>query len=84
MPTSSWPSLLADPRSERRALRERPTLASMTGSPEADRGAPYDFGGAAFDLGAPRDREIVRFVLSQALFGEATGVYCGRSLYAAR
>jgi hypothetical protein len=48
------------------------------------RGAGYDFGGAVFDLAAPRDREIVRFVLSQALFGEATGVYCGRSLYAAR
>jgi hypothetical protein len=49
-----------------------------------DRGVPYDFGGAVFDLDSPRDREIVRFVLSQALFGEATGVYCGRSLYAAR
>jgi hypothetical protein len=48
------------------------------------RGAPYDFQGATFDLGSERDREIVRFVLSQALFGEATGVYCGRSLYAAR
>ena len=51
---------------------------------QPERGAPYDFGGAVFDLGDPRDREIVRFVLSQALFGEATGVYCGRSLYAAR
>ncbi len=50
----------------------------------AARGPRYDFGGATFDLDAPRDREIVRFVLSQALFGEATGVYCGRSLYAAR
>jgi hypothetical protein len=49
-----------------------------------DRGAPYDFGGATFDLDDSRDREIVRFVLSQALYGEATGVYCGRSLYAAR
>ena len=44
----------------------------------------YDFGGAKFDLEAPADREVVRFVLSQALFGEATGVYCGKSLYAAR
>src|SRR5688500_17530509 len=44
----------------------------------------YDFGGACFDLADPRDREIVRFVLSQALYGEATGVYCGRSLYSAR
>src|SRR6185503_14363566 len=38
----------------------------------------------AFDLADPADREIVRFGLSQALYGEATGVYCGRSLYAAR
>jgi hypothetical protein len=43
----------------------------------------YDFGAARFDLAAERDREILRFILSQALFGEATGVYCGRSLYAA-
>lgn len=50
----------------------------------ADRGAAYDFGGATFDLGNERDREIVRFVLSQALYGEATGVYCGLSLYSAR
>jgi hypothetical protein len=49
-----------------------------------DRGTTYDFGGATFDLTSPRDRDIVRFILSQALFGEATGVYCGRSLYAAR
>ncbi len=44
----------------------------------------YDFGGATFDLEDPGDREVVRFILSQALFGEATGVYCGKSLYAAR
>lgn len=50
----------------------------------AERGDSYDFGGATFDLGSERDREIVRFILSQALYGEATGVYCGRSLYAAR
>src|SRR5690348_11177063 len=43
----------------------------------------YDFGGATFDLDDPADRELVRFVLSQALYGEATGVYCGKSLYAA-
>jgi hypothetical protein len=49
-----------------------------------DRGPAYDFQGATFDLGSSRDLEIVRFVLSQALYGEATGVYCGRSLYAAR
>lgn len=46
--------------------------------------AGFDFGGARFDLSNSRDREILRFVLSQALYGEATGVYCGRSLYAAR
>jgi hypothetical protein len=51
---------------------------------EQDRGPTYDFGGAVFDLSDEKDRDIVRFILSQALFGEATGVYCGRSLYAAR
>lgn len=44
----------------------------------------YDFGGATFDLDAEEDRRVLRFVLSQALFGESTGVYCGKSLYAAR
>lgn len=44
----------------------------------------YNFQGAAFDLGSRSDRELVRFILSQALYGEATGVYCGKSLYAAR
>ena len=50
-----------------------------------DRVAPgsYDFGDARFDLNEPADREILRFILSQALYGEATGVYCGKSLYAA-
>lgn len=43
----------------------------------------YDFQGARFDLNQPEDRELVRFILSQALYGEATGVYCGKSLYAA-
>lgn len=43
----------------------------------------YDFRGAKFDLDAPGDRAILQFVLSQALFGEATGVYCGKSLFAA-
>lgn len=43
----------------------------------------FDFGGDAFDLNSAEDREILQFVLSQALFGEATGVYCGKSLYAA-
>jgi hypothetical protein len=50
---------------------------TRTGDPD------YDFGGAEFDLNKAEDREIVRFILSQALFGEATGVYCGKSLYAA-
>jgi hypothetical protein len=44
----------------------------------------FDFGGATFDLRDPDDREILRFILSQALYGEATGVYCGKSLFAAR
>ena len=43
----------------------------------------YDFGDARFDLKDPADREILRFILSQALYGEATGVYCGKSLYSA-
>jgi hypothetical protein len=43
----------------------------------------YDFGEARFDLGRAEDRELVRFILSQALYGEATGVYCGKSLYSA-
>jgi hypothetical protein len=43
----------------------------------------YDFGDARFDLADPADREILRFILSQALYGEATGVYCGKSLYSA-
>jgi hypothetical protein len=45
--------------------------------------AGFDFGDARFDLSQERDRDILRFVLSQALYGEATGVFCGRSLYAA-
>ncbi|HTM43698.1 MAG TPA: ferritin-like domain-containing protein [Polyangiaceae bacterium] len=54
-------------------------------SPAPQNDAPgYDFGGAAFDLNVPQDREIVCFILSQALYGEATAVYCGRSLFAAR
>jgi rubrerythrin len=44
----------------------------------------FDFGDARFNLEDPDDREILRFILSQALYGEATGVYCGKSLYAAR
>lgn len=60
----------------------------MTPADEAEAlgnsGGGYDFGGATFDLHDAGDREVLCFILSQALFGEATGVYCGRSLYAAR
>jgi hypothetical protein len=52
--------------------------------PDATDDTPYDFGGATFDLSQAEDRAILRFILSQALYGEATGVYCGKSLYAAR
>lgn len=68
---------------------ERPSANS--GSTDTNHAPPaepefpgFDFGGAQFDLNDPGDREIVRFILSQALYGEATGVYCGKSLYAAR
>ncbi len=43
----------------------------------------FDFG-AQLNLQDPKDRELLCFVLSQALYGEATGVYCGKSLYAAQ
>ncbi|MGB0638459.1 MAG: ferritin-like domain-containing protein [Myxococcota bacterium] len=43
----------------------------------------YSFEGARFDLHDDGDRAIVCFFLSQALYGEATGVYCGKSLYTA-
>lgn len=52
-------------------------------SPAAAAEPSFDFGGARFDLDDPDDREILRFILSQALYGEATGVYCGKSLFAA-
>jgi hypothetical protein len=41
----------------------------------------YDFGGAKFDL--ERDRQLLTWVFSQSLFGEATGCYCGAALYGA-
>lgn len=44
----------------------------------------YDFGDTRLRLDDPKDRELLTFILSQALYGEATGVYCGKSLYAAR
>jgi len=43
----------------------------------------FDFNGACFDLHDESDRALVGFLLSQALYGEATGVYCGKSLYTA-
>jgi len=43
----------------------------------------FDFEGARFDLHDEKDRALVCFLLSQALYGEATGVFCGKSLYAA-
>ena len=63
------------------APTDQRTPPHESGSSTPDR---YDFGGACFDLDQPLDREVIRFVLSQALYGEATAVYCGRSLYAAR
>ena len=39
----------------------------------------YDFGGARLVL--PRDRELLRFVMSQFLYGEVTGIQCGHWLY---
>jgi len=61
----------------------RITMAVMMADNRALPGDAYDFKGACFNLQDPADREIVRFILSQALYGEATGVYCGKSLYAA-
>jgi len=41
----------------------------------------FDFGGAKFDLTA--DRQLLRWILSQFLYGEVTGVQVGHWLYAA-
>lgn len=41
----------------------------------------FDVGTARFDL--EKDKEILSWVMSQALFGEATGCYCGATLYTA-
>jgi hypothetical protein len=66
------------------SVMDKPVEQSGPGAEITRTGDPdYDFQGACFDLERPEDREIVRFILSQALFGEATGVYCGKSLYAA-
>jgi hypothetical protein len=74
--THDDPALAAQPRPAPHAATDPGPAA-----PESD---AYDFGGACFDLDSPTDREILRFILSQALYGESTGVYCGRSLYSAR
>jgi len=41
----------------------------------------FDFGGAQFNL--KQDRQILRWILSQFLYGEVTGVQVGHWLYAA-
>ncbi len=41
----------------------------------------YDFGGAKFDTA--RDRDLLRWILSQFLYGEVTGIQVGHWLYAA-
>lgn len=69
------------PTDEQDAAKDDPTLQDAS-RPASERA--YDFGGACFDLNESADREVICFILSQALFGEATGVYCGRSLYSAR
>ncbi len=39
----------------------------------------FDFGGARLEL--PRDRELLRFTMSQFLYGEVTGIQCGHWLH---
>jgi hypothetical protein len=63
---------------------ERAAADASAGELLASADGGYDFKGATFDLNDAGDREVLCFILSQALFGEATGVYCGRSLYSAR
>jgi hypothetical protein len=41
----------------------------------------FDVGAARFDL--EKDKELLSWIMSQALFGEATGCYCGATLYTA-
>ncbi len=41
----------------------------------------FDVGATRFDL--EKDKEILAWIMSQALFGEATGCYCGATLYTA-
>src|ERR1700750_2073733 len=41
----------------------------------------FDFGGAKFDTA--RDREALRWIFSQFLYGEVTGIQVGHWLYAA-
>lgn len=55
-----------------------------TAGPSSSKDDSYDFQGALFDLDKTQDRKIIQFILSQALYGEATAVYCGKSLFSAR
>jgi hypothetical protein len=57
---------------------EGSTLSGMLLSREEMR---FDFGGARFD--STRDRELLRWILSQFLYGEVTGIQVGHWLYAA-
>ena len=41
----------------------------------------FDVGAARFDV--QRDKDLLAWIFSQALFGEATGCYCGAALYTA-
>jgi len=41
----------------------------------------FDMGSARFDV--ERDKDLLGWIFSQALFGEATGCYCGAALYTA-
>ncbi len=65
-------------------MTDSPSSPNATEAAFDATGDGFDFGEARFNLDDPDDREILRFILSQALYGEATGVYCGKSLYAAR
>lgn len=58
-------------------------MSTALALPEITPRESFDFGTTRLDLSSPKDRELLQFILSQALYGEATGVYCGKSLYAA-
>lgn len=73
----------SDPSALPRASADPGGALPTAVEPESELTSGFDFGSARFDLSDPDDLEILRFILSQALYGEATGVYCGKSLYAA-